>query len=74
MDDRPTLRALVSYPVEAHPDWYSDPALVSLELAAELHTRGYMVLIDPADERELTMWEMERRSMKQPNRKWFEAP
>lgn len=68
---RPTIRALVSFPLSAQPERWSEPAWVSLELAAELQTRGYVVLVDPADERELAMWERLQRAVAPP-RKWFE--
>ena len=67
-DDKPTLYCLVAYPLTA--DVFSDPALVSLELAAELKTRGYLVVgPDPANEIELALWE---RTQHQPRKKWFE--
>lgn len=60
---RPVLRALVSYPLGEKPERWSDPAIVSLALAAELQTRGYIVLVDPADQRELAMWEILNRTL-----------
>lgn len=71
--DRPMIRCLVSFPVRQ--DLWSDPFVVSLEIAAELAPKGYLVLVDPADERELAMWERLQRAMQQPpKRRWFEAP
>ena len=71
--ERPGIRALVSYPMTPDPVMWTDAGVVSLELAAELQTRGYMVLVDPADERDLAMWERLQRAAP-PKRKWFEKP
>lgn len=72
-DDRPHIRALVCYPVKAEPEWWTDSAIVSLELAAERQAKGYIVLVDPQDERDLAMWERLVRSVeKQRKRKWSE--
>lgn len=67
---RPTLHVFVAFPLCN--DVFSEPALVSLELALELKQRGYQVVgPDPADEEELAAYE---RLMRAPNkRKWFEA-
>lgn len=71
MNDRPTLRALVA--IEVRPDVFTEPAFVSLELAAELAAKGYQVLVDPADERDLAYWEMIQRSVRSPKRRsWFD--
>ena len=70
---RPVIRCLVSFPVEPHPEWYTEPALVCLDVAAELQTRGYMVLVDPSDERDLAMYErLERAVNQQRSKRWFE--
>lgn len=50
-------------------DRFIDPALVPLAMAAELHDRGYMVLVDPQAEADLAAWERLQRSI---GRKWFE--
>lgn len=73
--ERPSIRALVSFPLREEPEWWTDPGVVTLELAAELVTRGYIVLVDPADERDLAMWEiLNRRAPKKAGRKWFMPP
>ena len=73
--ERPILRCLVAFAVEPNPDWYTDAAVVSLELAAELKERGWMVLLDPQDERDLAMYErFERATKTTPKKKWFEVP
>lgn len=75
MDDRPTIRALVCYPVGPEPEDWTDSAVVSLEVAAELSIKGYCVLVDPQDERDLVMWERLKRSVeRQRKAKWFEQP
>ena len=73
-DERPAIRALVSYPIQPwEPERWTDAAVVSLEIAAELQTKGYMVLVDPQDERDLAMYERLIRSVeRQRNKKWFE--
>lgn len=53
--DRPVIHCLVSY--EWKDGEFTEPALVSLELAAELKERGYAVVVDPADERDLATFE-----------------
>lgn len=68
--ERPSIRTLVAFPVR--PDLWGEPFVVSLELAAELVDRGWMILVDPQDERDLAMWEIAQRAMNQP-RKWFES-
>lgn len=74
-DERPVLRALVSYPINPlEPERWTDAAFVSLELAVELQTKGYIVLVDPQDERDLAMYERLVRAVEQQRkRKWFEA-
>lgn len=70
LDERPVLYCFVAFPIAA--DIFSDPAVVSLELAAELKTRGYLVVgPDPADEIELALWL--RTQQHTPKRKWFES-
>lgn len=70
--DKPTLRCLVAFPLCA--DVFSEPAVVSVELAVELHARGYMVLgPDPEDEGEYARWLQAQHALGV-NRKWFEAP
>lgn len=53
--DKPVIRCLVSYPVGDL--IFTSPALVSLDTAADLKEKGYMVAVDPADERDLATWE-----------------
>lgn len=73
--DRPAIRALVCYPIGAEPERWSGAAFVSLALAAELSEKGFVVLIDPQDERDLAMHErLERALSREPPRKWYEAP
>ena len=64
IDRRPAIRCLVCFPIEADPDWWTESAIVSLELAAELQTKGYVVLVDPQDERDLAMYERLVRAVK----------
>ena len=71
--DKPAIRCLVSFPIGSDPRSWTAAAVVSLELAAELQTHGHMVLVDPADERELAMWERLERAAP-PKRKWFTPP
>lgn len=61
--ERPSIRALVCYPVGAEPECWTDAAFVSLELAADLHTKGYLVLVDPQDERDVVMYDRLLRSL-----------
>lgn len=73
MDGRPTIHALICYPVGTEPERWTDSFVVSLELAAELQAKGYVVLVDPQDERDLVMWERLVRSVEQQRKKkWFE--
>jgi hypothetical protein len=47
-DDRPTIHCFVALPLR--PGAFTSPARVSLELAAEMKTKGYMVVgPDPFD-------------------------
>jgi len=69
-DGRPLVHCLVS--IELHPGFFTDAAVVSLELAAELREKGYAVLVDPADERDLAMWERLQRSIA-PRRRWLDV-
>lgn len=68
-DDRPRVRCLVS--LEICPGVFTDSAECSLELAAELRGKGYAVLVDPADERDLASWERFQRSLRTQSKKWF---
>jgi hypothetical protein len=69
--DRPAIRCFVAYPLGG--DVFTDPAVVSLELALELREKGYAVLgPDPDDEIDLATYE---RLMRHPTkRRWFEGP
>lgn len=69
-DDRPRVRCLVS--LEIHPGVFTASAVVGLELAAELRGKGYAVLVDPADERDLATWERYQRSLRTHSKKWYE--
>lgn len=75
-DERPVLRCFVSFPIQPDPDWWTDPALVSLELALELKRRGYLVIgPDPEDEQMLAAYERIQRAVeRQRKKKWFEIP
>lgn len=76
-DERPRLHALVSLPLRQEPEWWTAPALVSLELALELkEVGGYMIVgPDPQDERDLAMYERLVRAVeKHRHKKWYEAP
>lgn len=70
-DDRPTVYAFVAY--EVRPGVFTDPALVSLELAAELHEKGYSVVgPDPADLEAVEEYDRARRYIAI-KRKWFDV-
>ena len=56
MVDKPALRALVGYFSPAF-GLLTIPKLVSLDDAADYAQSGFVVLVDPADERALVMWE-----------------
>lgn len=67
--ERPAIRG---YPIRPEPEGWSSAAFVSLEVAAELSAKGYIVLIDPQDERDLAMHErLERAMAQEPKRKWY---
>lgn len=67
--DRPELRCFVAFPIAG--DVFSDPALVSLETAADLRAKGYLVVgPDPQDEIDLATWERAQRVKH--GAKWFE--
>jgi hypothetical protein len=59
MDRRPVIQCFVAYPLGDFE--FTEPALVSLEVAEELFTRGYTVLTDPQDEIDLATWERMHR-------------
>jgi hypothetical protein len=67
--DKPRLRALVAF--DLHDGCFTDSAFVGLDLAAELAAKGYAVLVDPQDERDLAMWERLNR-IAPPKRRWFD--
>ena len=58
------------------PDWWTEPALVTLDVAEELRQKGYHVVgPDPQGEQDLATWEREVRAVEQQRkRRWFEAP
>lgn len=69
--ERPIIRCLVSFPIGS--DDFTSPAVVSLELAHELHAKGYWVVgPDPHDMELLEAYERMQRWAYP--RKWFEAP
>lgn len=73
---RPRIRAIVSFPLDPHPVGWSASALVSLETAAELSARGWIVLVDPASEAEFNEWERGQRAMTQEiarRRRWLDV-
>jgi hypothetical protein len=73
-DERPRIRALVCYPLRSDPSMWTDSAVVSLEVAAELKAKGYLVLVDPQDERDLAMYERLVRSVEsQRKKRWYET-
>ncbi len=71
MDEKPHLHALVAYfsPIFG---LCSIPRMMPLEDAVDYQRLGFVVLVDPADERDLTHWEMIQRSLKQKRRSWFD--
>lgn len=65
-EERPAVRCLVSYPLSENVLNITAPIVVGLELAVELHKKGYMVIgPDPHDELALAEWERARRWMQQ---------
>lgn len=69
--ERPTVYCLVA--IEILPGVYTEPALVSLELAAELHDKGYAVVgPDPEDIAAVEEYDRARRYLAI-RRKWFEV-
>jgi hypothetical protein len=67
----PVLHALVAY---FSPTFglCSDPRIMPLEDAIDFQRMGFVVLVDPADERDLTHWEMIQRSVTQKRKSWFD--
>ena len=75
-DDRPVVRCFVSLPLRPEPEWWTAPALVSLELALELKEVGGYIVVgpDPHDERDLAAFERIKRAVERHRtKKWFEA-
>lgn len=70
---RPRIRAIVSFPLDPHPALWSEPALVSLQTAAELQARGWVVLVDPQDVEEFATWERSQR-VPAPVTPWLDQP
>lgn len=62
MNDKPVIRCLVA--LQIHEWLFTESALVSLDLAAELKEKGWVVLVDPMDERDLASWERIQRWMR----------
>ena len=74
MQGRPVLHALISFPIRPEPETWTAGAVVSLEVAAEMKGKGYIVLVDPQDERDLAMYERLLRAVEQHGKKkWYEA-
>ena len=70
-DDRPLVHCLVA--IEVRAGVYTEPALVSLELAEELRGKGYHVVgPDPEDLDAVAEYDRVRRWLGV-SRKWFEA-
>ena len=69
MSERPILHCLVAY-VSPVFGLVSVPRMMPLEDAIDFQQQGFSVLVDPADERELTHWEMVQRSLT-PKKRWF---
>lgn len=66
--DRPALHCFVAYPITS--ELFTEPALVSLDVAYEMREKGYVVVgPDPQDEIDLASFERSQRVTK----KWFEA-
>ena len=69
-DERPTVHVFVA--LEIRPGWFTAPALVSLELAEELHQKGYCVVgPDPEDMDAVAEYDRVKRWLGV-KRKWFE--
>ncbi len=69
-ESRPHLHALVAF-FCAPFGLMSEPKVMPLEDAVDYARFGFVVLVDPQDERDLAMWEILERSSK-PRTKWFE--
>ncbi len=69
--DKPHLHALVAFfsPVFG---LCSEPRVMPLEDAVDFQRAGFVVLIDPADERDLVHWEMVQRSLTTRARQWLQ--
>ena len=76
-DERPHLHALVA--------WFSPtfgvlgdpliwPKIMPLEDAVDYARAGAVVLVDPADECDLAIYECWRRALHGPKRRWYDAP
>lgn len=71
-EGRPHLHALVAFYVEPF-GFITEPTMMPLEDAADYARFGWTVLVDPADERDLAMWErLERACQTKPVRRWYE--
>lgn len=70
VSDKPVLHALVAYFSPAF-GLCSDPRVMPLEEAVDFQRAGFVVLVDPADERDLTHWEMVQRSLAPKKRSWL---
>lgn len=69
-DDRPTLHALVAYFSPAF-GLLSEPRVMPLEEAVDYAKAGFAVLVDPADEWDLALYERLQRAIA-PKKKWYE--
>jgi hypothetical protein len=60
MDLRPYPIYLVSFPL--HEDVFTSPAIVGLEVAEELHAKGYVVMRDPWTHEAAAEWDSRQQS------------
>lgn len=71
-EGRPEIHALVGFYCEPY-GLITKPRWMSLEEAVDFSRFGFVVLVDPQDERDLAMYErLERATAPQPKTKWFD--
>ena len=71
-ESKPHLHALVAFYCPAV-GLLTEPKVMPLEDAVDYARFGFTVLVDPADERDLAMWERLQRAVATPNpKRWFE--
>ena len=63
MLDRPTIMALVAWPLPDN-ELHIRHEMVTLEVAHDFRRLGWSVLVDPESEAELVRWEQIQRSLK----------